>query len=89
MKAIGARNDLLYRVVTVQALIAAGVGSVLGISLAYGAAGLIMALRPQFLILYAPSMIAQSLIASIAMALVAALFPARVVAQLEPAEVFR
>ncbi len=72
-----------------QALIAAGAGSVLGVVFAYGAAQLIMALRPQFLIVYGPSMLAQSLIAGIAMALVAALFPARVVARLEPAEVFR
>lgn len=89
LKAIGARNGLLYRVVAVQALIAAGAGAVLGIALAYGAAELIMALRPQFLIVYAPSMLAQSFIAGIVMALVAALLPARLVARLEPAEVFR
>ena len=89
LKAIGARNELLYRVVTLQALIAAGAGSVLGVAFAYGAAELIMALRPQFSIVYEPGLIAQSLIAGIAMALVAALVPARIVARLAPAEVFR
>ncbi len=89
LKAIGARNGLLYRVVTVQALIAAGAGSGLGVALAYGAAELIMALRPQFSIVYEPTLLAQSLMAGLAMALVAALFPARVVARLAPAEVFR
>jgi putative ABC transport system permease protein len=89
LKAIGAHNGLLYRVVTMQALVAAGAGSVLGIALAYGSAELIMALRPQFLIVYMPSMLAQSLLAGVAIALVAALFPARVVARLAPAEVFR
>jgi len=89
LKALGARNGLLYCVVTLQALIAAGAGSVLGIALAYGAAELIMKLRPQFSIVYEPILLAQSLLAGIAMALVAALFPARVIAQLAPAEVFR
>ncbi len=89
LKAIGARKGLLYRAVAIQALIAAGAGSALGIVLAYGAAGLIVALRPQFSIVYAPTMLAQSLIAGIAMALASALFPARVVARLAPAEVFR
>lgn len=89
LKAIGARNGLLYRVVTVQALIAAGAGSALGIALAYGAAQLIMASRPQFLIVFESNAVAQSLGAGIGMALIAALFPARVIAGLAPAEVFR
>jgi putative ABC transport system permease protein len=89
LKAIGTRNGMLYRVVTIQALIAAGVGSALGVATAYGAAQLIMNLRPQFLIVYETSAVAQSLGAGLVMALVAALFPARVVAGLAPAEVFR
>lgn len=89
LKAIGARNGLLYRVVTIQALIAASGGSMLGVALAYGAAELIMVLRPQFLIIYEPIMLVQSLSSGIAMALLAALAPARVVARLAPAEVFR
>ncbi len=89
LKAIGARNGLLYRVVTLQALIAASAGSVLGIVLAYGAAQLIMALRPQFLIVFESNAVAQSLGTGIGMALIAALFPARVIAGLAPAEVFR
>jgi ABC-type antimicrobial peptide transport system permease subunit len=48
-----------------------------------------MALRPQFLIVYAPSAIAQALFAGLAMALLAALMPAWVIARLAPAEVFR
>ena len=89
LKAIGARNGMLYRVVTIQALIAAGTGSVLGVAAAFGAAQLIMAWRPQFLITFEPSTIVQSLVAGFLMALLAALFPARVVAGLAPAEVFR
>jgi putative ABC transport system permease protein len=89
LKAIGARNGMLYRVVAMQALIAAGAGAMMGVVLAYGAAQLIMALRPQFLITFEPTAVAQSLVAGFFMALLAALFPARVVAGLAPAEVFR
>ncbi len=89
LKAIGARNGILYRVVMIQAIIAAGVGSALGVASAYGAAELIMTLRPQFLIVYEPTAVAESLGAGLAMALIAALYPARVVAGLAPAEVFR
>ncbi|MBI4788895.1 MAG: ABC transporter permease [Chloroflexi bacterium] len=89
LKAIGARNGMLYRVVTIQALIAAGAGSVLGVAAAFGVAQLIMAWRPQFLITFEATTIVQSLIAGFLMALIAALFPARVVAGLAPAEVFR
>ena len=89
LKAIGARNGMLYRVVTIQALIAAGAGSLLGVASAVGAAQLIIAWRPQFLITFEPTTIVQSLVAGFVMALLAALFPARVVAGLAPAEVFR
>ncbi len=89
LKAIGARNGMLYRVVTFQALIAAGAGSILGVAAAFGVARLIMAWRPQFLITFEPPMLVQSLVAGFLMALLAALFPARVVAGLAPAEVFR
>lgn len=89
LKAIGARNWMLYRVVTTQALVAAGAGSVLGVGLVFGAARLIMDLRPQFLIVLEPARIAAALLVGFAMALVAALFPARVIAGLAPAEVFR
>ena len=89
LKAIGARNRTLYRVVTIQALIASGVGSVLGVGLTFAVAKLSMELRPQFLITIEPTMVARALLAGVAMALLAALFPARIVAGLAPAEVFR
>src|SRR5574341_126316 len=89
LKAIGARNGVLYRVVATQAIIAAGAGSGIGVAAAFGAAQLIMSLYPQFLIVYEPSAVTQALGAGIGMALIAALFPARVIAGLAPAEVFR
>jgi putative ABC transport system permease protein len=89
LKAVGARNTTLYRVVTAQALIAAGVGAVLGIGLAAGLAQLIMALRPQFLIVIEPGAVGRALAAGSVMALLGALLPARAVARLAPADVFR
>ena len=89
LKAIGARNRTLYAVVTAQALVAAGMGSLFGVALAFAAARLIMALRPQFLIAIEPSAIVQAFVVGLFMALFAAAWPARVMAGLAPADVFR
>lgn len=89
LKALGARDRFLYQVVTVQALMAAGVGALAGVGLAFAGARLIVALRPQFLVALAPATIAQALAGGLVMALLGALFPARVIAALAPAEVFR
>ncbi len=89
LKAIGASNQVLYRVVATQALVAALAGAMAGVLLAYSAAQGIMTIRPQFLITLDPRDVIQAFAAGLGMALVAALFPARVVAGLAPAEVFR
>jgi len=89
LKAIGAGNAVLYRVVAVQALMAALIGSALGAALALGAAAGLMAWRPQFNVDIEPLAIAVVLAGSIFMALLAALVPAKAVARLEPGEVFR
>ena len=89
IKAIGAKNRFLYRVVLTQALFAAVAGSSLGILLANGAAQWIMSARPQFLIVLDPLESGQALLAGLGMALIASIFPTRVMARLAPAEVFR
>jgi len=89
LKAIGAANQLLYRVIVIQALVAALAGALFGVLLAYGAGQWIMAARPQFLIVFDPRDVMWALLAGLGMALAAALFPARMVAGLAPAEVFR
>jgi putative ABC transport system permease protein len=89
LKAIGARNRTLYRVVTTQAVIAAVVGAIAGIGLAFGAGVALMSWRPQFLVTIEPTSVGIVLASSLLMALLAALIPARSVARLEPAEVFR
>jgi ABC-type antimicrobial peptide transport system permease subunit len=48
-----------------------------------------MTVRPQFLIVFDPVDAGQALFAGLVMALIAAVFPTRVVARLAPAEVFR
>ena len=89
IKAIGAKNRFLYQVVLAQALFASIAGSALGILLANGAAQWIMSARPQFLIVFDLVDSGQALFAGLGMALIASIFPTRVVASLAPAEVFR
>lgn len=89
IKAIGGKNRFLYQVVLTQALFASVAGSLLGVLLANGAAQWIMSARPQFLIAFDLMDMSQALIAGIGMALIASIFPTRVVARLAPAEVFR
>jgi putative ABC transport system permease protein len=89
LKAIGARNRLLYQVVTAQALLAALVGAMLGVGLAFAVAQIIMAQRPQFLLTLRPLVIAQVLGATLVMAALASFFPARWLAHLAPADAFR
>ena len=89
LKAIGAPNRRLYVVVLTQALITALAGATMGIALAFAVAQVIMALRPQFLVALTPLIVAQSASATLLMALLAALFPARLLARLAPAEAFR
>lgn len=89
LKAVGTDNRRLYSVVTFQALLITVAGSLLGTGLVFAAARLIMTARPQFLIAVEPLTILQTLLAGLAMALLAALFPAYTIAGLAPADVFR
>ena len=86
VKAIGARNRTLYRVVATQAVIAAVVGSIAGIGLGYGAGAALMSWRPQFLVAIEPTAVGLVLASSLLMAILAALIPARSMGRLEPAE---
>lgn len=64
-------------------------GAFVGIGLAAGMAQLIMALRPQFLIVFDSSAVGWALLSGMVMALAAALIPIRAIASLAPAEIFR
>lgn len=89
LKAIGARNRMLYRVVGFQALIAAVAGAIAGIGLALVASQLIMTLHPEILVALEPLSAVSAVLTALVLALLAAFFPARMVARLAPAEVFR
>lgn len=89
LKAVGSRNRVLYRVVASQALLAVIPGVGLGLGLAWVAGRIIMTIRPEFLILTTPPSVGLAAVAGLLMALFAALIPARVIAGLSPADVFR
>ena len=89
LKAIGATNGRLYRVVAVQALSIAVIALASGVLLQRGTASAIEALWPKFLFVSLPSHYVVVLAAALVMGLVGALVPARVLARLDPAEVFR
>jgi putative ABC transport system permease protein len=89
LKAIGASNGRLYRVVSGQALAIAALALAAGVALGQGAAAAIEALWPKFLFVSLPSHYLLVVVAALVMGLVGALVPARVLARLDPAEVFR
>src|SRR5215203_1185971 len=89
LKAVGARNRTLFRVVMTQALITAGLGAALGVGLAYGASWVIVTLRPEFLVAIEPDAVGWAFLVGFVMALFGATLPVRTIAKLAPAEVFR
>jgi ABC-type antimicrobial peptide transport system permease subunit len=89
LKAIGGGNLVLYGVVAAQALVAAVTGALLGVAMGLGASALLEAIRPQFNIAIEPWAVGAALAASLLMAMLGSLIPARAIARLAPSEVFR
>ncbi len=89
LKAMGARNLRLYRLVSLQALAIALAGLAGGIVVQRVTGDVIETLSPKFLFVYLPSHLELMVAAAFAMALLGALAPVRVLARLDPAEVFR
>ena len=89
LKAVGARNGHLYWLVTQQGLVTAVLGVILGIGLAWLSARAIMDNSPKFLIVLKPNAVLLTSTSGLAMGILAALLPARHVARLDPARVFR
>lgn len=89
LKALGAATSVLYRAVALQALMAAGLGSIMGIMLAIALGRVIMALRPQFLVEIEPRAVAVALAGGLIMSIAGAILPAYLAGRLEPADVFR
>jgi putative ABC transport system permease protein len=89
LKAMGARNRRLYWLVSRQALAIALGGLGIGILVQRVTGDAIVALSPKFLFVYLPSHLELMVAAAFAMALIGAVAPVRVLARLDPAEVFR
>jgi len=89
LKAIGERNARLYRLVAGQAVAIAVVGLAAGIALRVAAGSTIHAVSPKFLFVALPAHYAILVVAALAMGLAGALVPVRVLARLDPQEVFR
>ncbi len=89
LKAIGAGNGLLYRVVASQALASGSLGAVFGVGFAFAMRWLVIFRRPQFLVIIQPSTVGVTIAAGLLMALAGGLMPARSAGRLAPAEVFR
>lgn len=89
LKAIGERNGRLYRLVAGQAVAIAAVGLVAGIALRVAAGSTIHAVSPKFLFVALPAHYVILVAAALAMGLTGALVPVRVLARLDPQEVFR
>ena len=89
LKAIGATNRSLYWLVIQQGMTTALAGMVMGIVLAWIVASWIMVASPKFLILLQAQSVLITAISGTLMGLLAALVPARHVARLDPAVVFR
>lgn len=89
LKAMGSRNTRLYWLVSRQALAIALAGLAAGILVQRLAGGAVEAASPKFLFVYLPSHLELMVAAAFAMALIGAIAPVRVLARLDPAEVFR
>jgi putative ABC transport system permease protein len=89
LKAVGAKSQDLYWLVTQQGLVTALVGVAVGVGLAWLVSQWIMNTAPQFLIVLKPNSILTASFVGVMMGLLAAVIPAHQVAKLDPARVFR
>jgi putative ABC transport system permease protein len=89
LKAIGERNGRLYRLVTGQAIAIAAVGLAAGVILRIVAGSTIHSISPKFLFVALPAHYVIVVVAALVMGLAGALVPVRVLARLDPQEVFR
>ncbi len=89
LKALGLRHGALFRLVGAQAAALAFAGTAVGTLLGFAAARGVSALAPKYLIAIGPGTVAVVAASALAMAVVAALVPARFVARIDPATAFR
>jgi putative ABC transport system permease protein len=89
VKAMGGTRRHLVALALAQTLALAGMGLVAGWMLFVGGRWLIVSSRPQFAVILTGGAVLRAAIAALAMALLAAIVPARRLAKLEPAVAYR
>jgi putative ABC transport system permease protein len=89
LKALGLRRRALFELVGAQAGALALAGTALGTLLGFAAAGAIATAAPEYLVVIGPGTIALVAAGALAIAVLAAVLPARLVARIDPATAFR
>ncbi len=89
LKAIGARNHHLYAVVIAQAFLSLALGTAVAVGLIWLTGRLLPLVVPGLHMTLTRDGVIRVLLASLAIGVVSALAPARQVARLDPARVFR
>ena len=89
LKALGLRRWALFRLVGTQAAALALSGTSLGTLFGFAAARSASTLAPGYLIAIGPGTVALVAASAVAMAVLAALLPARFLARIDPATAFR
>lgn len=89
LKALGLGNTALYRLVGIQAGTLALGGTALGILLAAATARGVSTVAPKYLIAISAGSVVAIAVSALAMALIAAFVPARLLVHLDPASAFR
>jgi putative ABC transport system permease protein len=89
LKAIGANHPQLVSVVIAQAFVAAGLGYLIGIGLAWGTAALVGRLFPEMLILIQPTLVMRTMPTLALVTALAALLPLGRIMRLDPLVAFR
>lgn len=89
LKAVGLKNRLLYIIVLEQALIAAGIGYILGAALALALNPVLTSTVPQFVTQIRPFDLLWIFVVTLVMAVVATYIPIRRLNKIDPAEVFK
>lgn len=89
VKALGVQNRAIYMSVILQSLLVTGLGYLIAIAAAAGAMPLIAALVPEAIFLVSPMDLLRMGVIALVIAMVAALIPARLVAQVDPITAFK
>lgn len=89
LKAIGASQAQLIRIVVLETLYQAGLGYLLAIGVSIGAARIIMFIYPQFNILIETKVVLQAGLLTFLMTMISALFPIQKLRRIDPILVFK